>query len=69
MTGQAWRVDPMSGGAIAWVYVRPHEVAWSVPAAALDELGYWVTEERQNLVDAAGERTSGRDCLYGRVLL
>jgi hypothetical protein len=36
---------------LAWVYVRPHEVAWSVPAAALEAQGYTVTEERQNLVD------------------
>ena len=51
MVRQAWRIEPMSGGALAWVYVRPHEVAWSVPAAALTELGYTITEERQNLVD------------------
>jgi len=51
MTEQAWRSDPMSGGALAWVYVRPHEVAWSIPAAALAERGYAATEERQNRVD------------------
>lgn len=41
----------MSGGALAWVYVRPHEVAWSIPAAALEAQGYTLTEERQSLVD------------------
>ena len=51
MTNRGWRIDPTGGGALAWVYVRPHAVAWSVPAAALDALGYTVTEERQNLVD------------------
>lgn len=51
MTIQPWRIDHMSGGTLAWVYVRPHEVAWSVPSAALTSAGYTVTEERQNLVD------------------
>lgn len=43
--------DHMSGGALAWLYLRPHEVAWSVPSAAQDALGYTVTEERQSLFD------------------
>lgn len=47
MTRQAWRIDPMSGGALAWVYVCAHEVAWSIPAAALKAQGYTVTEDRQ----------------------
>jgi hypothetical protein len=47
MTRQAWRIDPMSGGALAWLYVRAHEVDWSVPAAAHTAQGYAVTEERQ----------------------
>ena len=51
MTVQPWRIDPMSGGALAWIYVRPHAVAWSVSAAALEAQGYTVTEERQSLVD------------------
>ena len=51
MTRQAWRIDPMNGGALAWVYVRPHAVNWSIPAAALKAQGYAVTEERQNLID------------------
>ena len=50
VTTQAWRIDPI-GTALAWVYVRPHEVDWSVPQAALDGLGYSVTEERHNLAD------------------
>ena len=50
MTTQAWRIDPI-GRSLAWVYVRPHEVEWAVPLAALNERGYSVTEERQNLVD------------------
>ena len=47
MTMQPWRIDPMSGGVLAWVYVSAHEVAWSIPAAALKAQGYTVTEERQ----------------------
>ena len=51
MTRQPWRIDPMSGGALAWLYLRPHEVPWNVPSAAVTALGYTVTEERQSLVD------------------
>ncbi len=51
MTEQPWRIDPMSGGTLAWVYLRPHEVPWSVLSVAVTAAGYTVTEERQNLVD------------------
>lgn len=51
MTRQSWRVDPIGDGSLAWVYVRPHEVDWSVPAAAVAALEYTITEERQNLID------------------
>lgn len=37
---------------LAWGYLRPHEIAWSVPSAAVTAAGYTVTEERQSLVDA-----------------
>ena len=50
MTRQAWRIDPI-GRSKAWVYVRPHEVDWSLPAAAVAARGYTITEERQSLVD------------------
>jgi len=51
MTEQPWRIDQMSGEALTWIYVRPHAVDWSSPAAALEAQSYTVTEERQNLVD------------------
>lgn len=41
----------MSGGTFARLYLRPHEVPWSVPSAAVTPAGYAVTEERQPLVD------------------
>ena len=51
MTRQPWRTDQMSGGTLAWLYLQPHEVPWSVPSAALTAIGYTVTDERQSLVD------------------
>ena len=51
MTEQPWRIDLIGDGSLAWVYLRPHEVAWSVPSAAVTAAGYTVTEERQSLVD------------------
>ena len=51
MTNQPWRIDHMGGGALAWLYLRPHEVPWSVPSAAVTAAGYTVTEEWQSLVD------------------
>ena len=51
MTRQPWRIDTIGDGSLAWVYLRPHEVAWSVPSAAVAAAGYTVTEERQSLVD------------------
>ena len=51
MTRQPWRIDTVGDGSLAWVSLRPHEVAWSVPSAAVAAAGYTVTEERQSLVD------------------
>ncbi len=33
MSEQPWRIDHMSGGALAWFYLRPYEVPWSVRKA------------------------------------
>jgi hypothetical protein len=51
VTRQRWRIDTIGDGSLAWVYLRPHEVAWSVPSAAVAAAGYAVTEERQSVVD------------------
>ena len=59
MTNQPWRIDLIGDGSLAWVYLRPHEVAWSVPSAAVAAAGYPVTEERQSLVDDELGRACG----------
>ena len=51
MIEQPWRIDVIGDGSLAWVSLRPHEVARSVPSAAVAAAGYRVTEERQSLVD------------------
>lgn len=40
MTEQSWRLDPIGPrGAIAWLYLRPHEVDWQEPSTAADAEG------------------------------
>ena len=51
MNRHPWRIDTIGDGSLAWVYLRPHKVAWSSPSAAVTGAGYTVTAERQSLVD------------------
>ncbi len=51
MTRQTWRIDPISPGRLAWLYLIPHAVDWSVPFCGAEAAGYTITEEAQSLVD------------------
>jgi hypothetical protein len=51
MIQQNWRIDNIGTGALAWLYIRPHQADWHDACGAVREQGYSITEETQNLVD------------------
>lgn len=51
MTDSTWRLDLMSYRCLAWFHLRPDETDWHASSTTVEQPGYTITEERQNLVD------------------
>lgn len=45
------RLEELSGGHLAWFYLRPHLISWDTALEVIAEAGYQVTDERQCVMD------------------